>query len=169
MRVRSRGRARRAGLSQRMGFEVCVSAQSAFHRLYYPANPFPPPPAELRDLDLLIRQKIELLVEIKVDPTRRVFTPLSSLTDRPITLRQNAFSSHLVITLHRISDLQSTIARLPPILSGLEADLRSPPGFNHIYRFSIMPQAYGRLLVEAVRRREFGQSTLLDLVDPRVD
>ena len=68
---------------------------------------------------------------------------------------QNGYSSHLINTLQRISDLQSTIAHLPPILSALEMDLRSATGFNHIFRFSIMPAAYGRLLVEGVRRREF--------------
>ena len=93
------------------------------------------PLSEMRYLDLLFRQKIELLLEIKV---RRVpfpsLSPPLALTQLPL-LSQNASSFHLINTLHLISDLQSTIAHLPPILSNVETetDPLSPPAFNHLF------------------------------------
>ncbi|CDZ97784.1 Autophagy-related protein 11 [Phaffia rhodozyma] len=89
---------------------------------------------ELEDLDLLIRQKIELHLEIK-----------------------NSFTAQMVHSLLRISSLQSTIAMLPDRLTALENDLRNRQGFAHLGRLEAMPGAYGRLLIECVRRREFAK------------
>ena len=73
-------------------------------------------------------------------------------------LQQNQYTLHLIETLRRVSELQSDIANIPTILSGLESELRVKGGFQHLQRLHQMSYAYGATLVEIVRRKDFSWS-----------
>ncbi|KZO94210.1 hypothetical protein CALVIDRAFT_600136 [Calocera viscosa TUFC12733] len=103
--------------------------------------------SELRALDESIRSELRLMVSFK-----------------------NGSTSTTISTLRLISTLQSSISQLPPLLKSLEQALRintlsssssfsSPSpggaGFVHLQRVHRALFAYGALIVEIVRRREF--------------
>lgn len=98
-----------------------------------------------------------------IQPFGRMWASLSSLRWVPVTpaqssdltLQQNQYTLHLIETLRRVSELQSDIANIPTILSGLESELRVKGGFQHLQRLHQMSYAYGATLVEIVRRKDF--------------
>lgn len=113
---------------------------------------------ELDDLDNLVREKVELLTEIKVRYLSRSCQtrPLVQILTFNIPLLQNSFNAHLVHTLQSISHFQSFIPPMASTLNSLSSTLRSPPGFSHLSRLYSLPLAYGRLLIESYRRLTFG-------------
>ncbi|KAL8292575.1 hypothetical protein RQP46_001187 [Phenoliferia psychrophenolica] len=93
---------------------------------------------ELSQIDAEARDRIRFLVE-----------------------RKNAMTRYLVLSMQRISNLQSDISSMPENLGALDHDLRvKTDNFKHLARLEGLIPAYVATVVEVVRRREFGR--LLD-------
>ncbi|KAF9905788.1 oligomeric, coiled-coil, peripheral membrane protein [Lobosporangium transversale] len=70
-------------------------------------------------------------------------------------------TANLITQLMHISRLQSTIANIPPSLSNLDESLRKRDAdFSQLVYVQRIPIAYGALLVEVVRRREYSKLLL---------
>ncbi|KAM0750493.1 hypothetical protein T439DRAFT_326457 [Meredithblackwellia eburnea MCA 4105] len=90
---------------------------------------------ELTAIDAETRSRIKYLVEHK-----------------------NGMSRYLVISMQRISSLQSDIADMPQRLAEVEHDLKTrTENFKHIARLEGLIPAYVATVVEVVRRREFSR------------
>ncbi|KAK4697173.1 autophagy-related protein 11, partial [Phenoliferia sp. Uapishka_3] len=72
--------------------------------------------------------------------------------------RKNAMTRYLILSMQRISNLQSDIASMPENLGALDHDLRvKTDNFKHLARLEGLIPAYVATVVEVVRRREFGR------------
>ncbi|KAF9352436.1 oligomeric, coiled-coil, peripheral membrane protein [Mortierella sp. NVP85] len=70
-------------------------------------------------------------------------------------------TANLITQLMHISKLQSTIASIPPSLSSLDDSLRKRDAdFGQLVLVQRIPIAYGALVVEIVRRREYSKLLL---------
>ncbi|KAJ6586410.1 putative peripheral membrane protein [Mycena vulgaris] len=90
---------------------------------------------ELRQLDFVLRQEVQVIAGLK-----------------------NASTQHTLSALHAIRGLNDEMVRLPPALAALQASLRGKTSFSHIARLHNMLYAYGATVVEVVRRKEFGDA-----------
>ncbi|CAG8561053.1 13734_t:CDS:10 [Funneliformis mosseae] len=74
---------------------------------------------------------------------------------------KNTMTSTLISNLQEISRLESSIAGIPSLLSGLDTDVRSKAQdfkeLNHVHQ---MPIAYAMTIVEIVRRKEYAKLIL---------
>ncbi|KAG8960562.1 oligomeric, coiled-coil, peripheral membrane protein [Tulasnella sp. 419] len=89
---------------------------------------------EIAGLDADLREEVRLMADIK-----------------------NQSMVHSVQVLRDVSQLQSDLSNLPPVLSSLDVDLRVKAGFPHLSRLHNMLYVYGATIVEIVRRKEFAR------------
>jgi autophagy-related protein 11 len=90
--------------------------------------------AELKQLDINLRDQLQLIVDVK-----------------------NTFTRQAITALRHISILNNDMVQIPPALIALQASFRGKNSFSHIQRLHNMLYAYGATVVEIVRRKEFGE------------
>ncbi|KAI9455244.1 autophagy-related protein 11-domain-containing protein [Lactarius psammicola] len=89
---------------------------------------------ELRSLDVLVRDNLSSVVELK-----------------------NAYTSQCLRTFRQIHTLSAGVVALPEEFTGLQASLDTKGTFSDIERLHNMVYAYGATMVEVVRRKEFSR------------
>ncbi|KAF9061726.1 hypothetical protein BDP27DRAFT_1428649 [Rhodocollybia butyracea] len=89
---------------------------------------------ELKQLDINLRDQLQLIVDVK-----------------------NTFTRQATTAFRHISVLNNDMVQIPPALVALQASFRGKNSFSHIQRLHNMLYAYGATVVEIVRRKEFAR------------
>ncbi|KAG0303445.1 oligomeric, coiled-coil, peripheral membrane protein [Dissophora globulifera] len=136
VRDQSRVKERLAEISKAAGFSGSASTLEALVQL---ANVYVSDYLDSsRHADEMLRDKLGIFISAKRSQT-----------------------ANLISQLMHISKLQSTIASIPPSLSNLDESLRKRDAdFSQLVYVQRIPIAYGALVVEIVRRREYSKLLL---------
>ncbi|KAI0370493.1 hypothetical protein BV20DRAFT_1018587 [Pilatotrama ljubarskyi] len=89
---------------------------------------------EFRQLDAALRMEVQHIADIK-----------------------NAYTEQCVLTIQRISELNTELVAVPSAMTALQTSFRAKTSFSHIARLHNMLYAYGATVVEIVRRKEFAR------------
>ncbi|OSC97798.1 hypothetical protein PYCCODRAFT_1398207 [Trametes coccinea BRFM310] len=89
---------------------------------------------DLRQLDASLRMELQHMVDVK-----------------------NGYTEQCILTIQRISELNTELVALPSAMSQLQSSFRAKTSFSHIARLHNMLYAYGATIVEIVRRKEFAR------------
>ena len=81
---------------------------------------------------------------------------------RKLMVSQNLYTEQCVLTIRKISELNTDLVTLPSAMTTLQTSFRAKTSFSHIARLHSMLYAYGATVVEIVRRKEFGMPIHVD-------